>query len=90
LGGVWGVFTSTWFFFKRVGGWVQVLFLLLLGYGGSLLGTFNPQQKKLQINLFTPPTFQKTIGGLAQNPHPRTHKCPPKNKKLKSGDETTF
>jgi len=79
LGGVWGVFTSTRFFFKRVGGWVQVLFLLLLGYGGSLLGTFNPQQKKLQINLFTPPTFQKTKQGLAQNPHPRTHKCRPEN-----------
>jgi hypothetical protein len=56
---VFGGSLSTWFFFKRVGGWVQVLFVLFLGYGGSLLGTFNLQQKIYKLTYSHPQPSKK-------------------------------
>jgi len=57
---------------------------------GKLVGHFQPSTKKITNQLIHTPNLPKTKGGLAQNPHPRIHKCPQKINKLKSGDETTF
>jgi hypothetical protein len=86
------LFTSTWFFFRRVGGWVQVPFVLILGYGGSLLGTFNLQQKNYKITYSHPPPSpqkKKQKEDLHKIDTP-TYMNAPKKTKLKSGDETTF